>query len=102
MADIDVLRHDPVTAIAARDYPAVVNAYEVHHRLSRLEELVEGLYRHLEIPIPQTRDTTMDPVLRLVAAGRKIQAIKVYREITRVGLKEAKEAVEAMERHGPR
>jgi ribosomal protein L7/L12 len=31
-------------------------------------------------------------------AGRKINAIKLYREATNLGLKEAKDAVEAMER----
>ena len=39
---------------------------------------------------------TMEHVSRLVAAGQKIQAIKLYREIYRVGLKEAKDAVEKM------
>ena len=34
---------------------------------------------------------------QLLRAGRKIEAIKRYRELTGVGLKDAKEAVEAME-----
>ena len=33
-----------------------------------------------------------------MARGRKIEAIKVYRRATNCGLKEAKDAVEAMER----
>lgn len=37
-------------------------------------------------------------LVRLIRAGQKIEAIKVYREATRCGLKEAKEAVEALER----
>ncbi len=36
-------------------------------------------------------------VRRLLAAGDKISAIKQYRELTGLGLKEAKEAVDAME-----
>ncbi len=40
-------------------------------------------------------------VRELVAQGNKIEAIKVYREITGVGLKEAKDAVEALERGQP-
>jgi Ribosomal protein L7/L12 C-terminal domain len=40
---------------------------------------------------------TMEHVKRLAAAGQKIQAIKMYREIYRVGLKEAKDAVEKMD-----
>lgn len=35
---------------------------------------------------------------RLLAEGQKIEAIKLYREQTGAGLKEAKEAVEALER----
>jgi ribosomal protein L7/L12 len=37
-------------------------------------------------------------VSELLFAGKKIHAIKVYRELTGVGLKEAKDAVEAMEK----
>jgi hypothetical protein len=36
---------------------------------------------------------------QLVESGRKIEAIKLFRETFHVGLKEAKDAVEAMERH---
>ena len=43
-----------------------------------------------------------EAVRKYLAAGEKIQAIKVYREATGVGLKEAKDAVEAMEAHLPR
>jgi large subunit ribosomal protein L7/L12 len=39
-------------------------------------------------------------VLALVSDGRKIEAIKLYRDLTGAGLKEAKEAVEALERDG--
>ncbi len=35
-------------------------------------------------------------VLTLASRGKKIEAIKLYREATGVGLKEAKEAVEAL------
>lgn len=37
---------------------------------------------------------------QLVRAGQKIEAIKRYRELTGVGLREAKEAIEAFERDG--
>ena len=35
---------------------------------------------------------------RMIRAGKKIDAIKIYREIYRVGLKEAKDAVDGLER----
>jgi len=40
-------------------------------------------------------------VKRLAQSGRMIDAIKLYREITNVGLKEAKDAVEALQRGDP-
>lgn len=42
-----------------------------------------------------------DEVLALVREGRKIQAIKLYRERADVGLREAKEAVEALQSGQP-
>ena len=39
-----------------------------------------------------------EQIRTLISAGNKIAAIKLYRELTGVGLKEAKDAVEAMER----
>lgn len=47
-------------------------------------------------------DTNFEDELRaLMAAGRKIEAIKRYRTATGAGLAEAKSAVEALERGGP-
>lgn len=43
---------------------------------------------------------TMADVSRLMQTGRKIEAIKVYRDLTGKGLAESKEAVEQMERDG--
>ena len=49
---------------------------------------------------PRVADWELD-VLRLLQAGKKIQAVKLYRERMGGGLKEAKEAVEAVaRRHG--
>lgn len=46
-------------------------------------------------------DATVDERIRqLLAAGQKIQAIKLYREATGVGLAEAKAAVERHQRGG--
>ncbi len=39
-------------------------------------------------------------VLALLRNGRKIEAIKLYRDVTGAGLKEAKDAVESLERDG--
>lgn len=47
---------------------------------------------------PPSQILASGPVADLLREGRKIEAIKRYREQTGVGLKEAKDAVEAMER----
>ncbi len=68
--------------------------------------------RQIEEEKPQTFSTAaMAPatlpddfngqILTLMQQGRKIDAVKHYRQYTNVGLKEAKEAVEAMERGEP-
>ncbi|NUT34008.1 MAG: hypothetical protein HOV79_13145 [Hamadaea sp.] len=47
-------------------------------------------------------DASVDEQIRRhLAAGQKIQAIKLYREVTGVGLAEAKTAVERMQAGGP-
>jgi ribosomal protein L7/L12 len=44
------------------------------------------------------RPEVLEEIRQLVAQRRKIDAIKLYREATHAGLREAKEAVEALER----
>ncbi|REK88826.1 hypothetical protein DY245_19355 [Streptomyces inhibens] len=61
-------------------------------RLQRLERKVDLLLAHAGIEEPQ--DARMAEIDELLAQGKKIQAIKVHRELTGSGLAEAKEAVE--------
>lgn len=51
--------------------------------------------------VPAGQRTLADEVVALLRAGRKIQAVKVVRERTDLSLREAKDAVEEIERHGP-
>ncbi|MDD4390903.1 MAG: ribosomal protein L7/L12 [Eubacteriales bacterium] len=51
------------------------------------------------VDIAHTYDMFKDEILDLLREGNKIPAIKRYRELTRVGLKEAKNAVEQMGLH---
>jgi len=58
------------------------------------------------VPVATLPAATLSPeVEQLVraelAAGRKIQAIKIARDATHLGLKETKDLVEAMERRAP-
>lgn len=49
----------------------------------------------------QSVTASEEGVRQLLAQGRKIEAIKLYRELHHVGLKEAKEAVERLPRTPP-
>lgn len=65
--------------------------------LAAAKDAVERIGRG-DSPTPNevVADTTENQILELLAAGRKIAAIKLYREQTNSGLKEAKDAVEAL------
>ena len=70
-------------------------------RIRRLEQQVDHLYRHLGLaPLPGAGGSTSTDaeLLALVNDGKKIHAIKRYRELTGVGLKEAHDAVDELER----
>lgn len=80
------------------------NIEELQRQVRRQGELIDALYRRLGVgqlddaAIPT--DGAYPEVLEAIHAGNAIQAIKSYRERTGVGLKEAKDAVEAMVRSG--
>jgi large subunit ribosomal protein L7/L12 len=73
----------------------------LRERVRLLEAQVAHLYGHLgvdpgAVPPPSTE---LDPdVVQLINSGKKINAIKLYRERTGLGLKEAHDAIEAFER----
>ena len=78
---------------------------------SKSDDLTAQLMREAEAnrPAPDPHhgwsgaptDELTEAVLAQLAAGKKIAAIKVYREATGVGLEEAKDAVEALEAGAP-
>ena len=71
-------------------------------RLRTLETQVAYLYRHLGIDpadaVPAPSGGVDADVAQLINSGRKINAIKLYRDRTGAGLAEAKDAIEAYER----
>ncbi|MFJ8360500.1 ribosomal protein L7/L12 [Streptomyces sp. NPDC093984] len=62
-------------------------------RMARVERKLDLVLDHLGL---HQADPDLERVAALLRDGRKIQAVKVYREITGADLKEAKEAVERM------
>ncbi|MCA9267824.1 MAG: hypothetical protein KDA41_05110 [Planctomycetales bacterium] len=71
--------------------------------LAEAKEAVEALQAGRGLPVETPKDAAgiESEVLRLLGQRKKIEAIKLYRQHAGGGLKEAKEAVEALgERHG--
>jgi ribosomal protein L7/L12 len=64
---------------------------------SVIEALIETLARRAAPPAVESGSSDFEQeIVSLLQQGRKIAAIKVYRERTGAGLKEAKESVEAI------
>lgn len=68
-------------------------------RVRELEDKLQFLYRNLNIDYmdPNTDPIRSPQIQDALRRGNKIEAIKIYREMTGVGLAEAKQAVEAYE-----
>ncbi|MCF3145749.1 ribosomal protein L7/L12 [Streptomyces platensis] len=86
-----------VTALLALAAVMLISAADrraktLERRLHRLEHKVDLLLTHAGIDEPQPAG--MAEIDQLLSQGKKIQAIKVHREVTGSGLAEAKEAVE--------
>lgn len=75
--------------------------------LKQAKDAVEAMQRGMAVsisePAAQTGAGAMvdDQIRALLAKKRKIEAIKVYRQATNVGLAEAKDYVESIEAHMP-
>ncbi len=70
---------------------------ELIAQVDRIERQVALISRNLGIPYdyPATAETPPE-VIELVQSGNRVAAVKRYRELTGVGLKEAKDAVDAL------
>lgn len=62
-------------------------------RAARLERKLDLVLEHLDL---QEEVPRRDEIVALVREGKKIQAVKTYREVTGAGLAEAKEAVDRL------
>lgn len=67
---------------------------EILRRVRRLERQARYLRTHADLPPP---GAAHPEVLALVRAGRRVEAVRLYREQTGVSLPESREAVEDME-----
>ena len=65
-------------------------------RVAELEAQLAFLYRHLGLTPPAQAGEAMQEVMAMVMQGNRIAAIAKYRELTGVGLAEAKAAVDEL------
>ena len=72
----------------------------LRQRIVRLEAQVEYLYKHLGIHMMAEGEIPSDDprVIEALKKNNLLEAIKIYREITGLGLAEAKSAVEEIKK----
>ncbi len=71
--------------------------YALKQQVKRLEHQVAFLLDHLRLDFPEEMDPGItSEVMALVREGRKIDAIRLYREITGADLKVAKELIDSL------
>ncbi len=90
----DLLAIAAIVVIFARGSRAYVAGSTLEQL--RMQRQLDAIMKHLGLPEPPaSRPGALSPqVAALIAAGRKIEAIKLYRQETGEGLKQAKAAVE--------
>ena len=72
--------------------------FELRQRVAKLERQVAFLMDNLRLEYREEPNQGVSPeVMDLIRQGRKIQAIKLFRQETGVGLREAKEFIESLE-----
>jgi ribosomal protein L7/L12 len=115
MGDIALAVVDVLLAVCLVITLFVILARQKDHaaRLERLERKMDLVLRHLGVEdtqpapgiqvysvpaAPAPNGTLASEIVSLLARGQKIEAIKRYREYTGSGLKEARDAVESIER----
>jgi len=71
---------------------------ELRQRIAKLESQMAFIFKHQGINYREEPNRGVSPeIINLMRQGKKIQAIKLYRQETGVGLREAKEFVESLE-----
>ncbi|MFF3490331.1 ribosomal protein L7/L12 [Streptomyces sp. NPDC002795] len=92
-----------VAAILLLLVAVLIAAWSIERKVDRADRRAARVERKLDLVVEHLGIETdslglgLDGVRALVRDGKKIEAIKTYREMTGVGLKEAKDAVDRIE-----
>jgi ribosomal protein L7/L12 len=101
--EIEELRRDVEAVLQSAGKIAAIKLYRERTAtgLAEAKSAVEAIERQSPAPPPPMAGDLEQRVLALLQGGKKIEAIRIYREQTGVGLKEAKDAVEMLAgKHG--
>ncbi|MCQ3935615.1 MAG: hypothetical protein DPW18_01080 [Chloroflexi bacterium] len=66
-------------------------------RVAELEDRLDFLYKRLGIEYSDNPNAPDPRIIEFLKRGNKIEAVKVYRELTNAGLAEAKSVIDALE-----
>jgi hypothetical protein len=66
-------------------------------RVAELEERLDYLFKHLGVQYTDQPPWADPRVMDAIRRGNKIEAIKIYREMTNAGLAEAKAVIDRIE-----
>lgn len=69
----------------------------LRNRIVELESRLDFLYKRLGIEYSDNPNAVDSRIIDLLKRGKKLEAIKIYHELTNTGLAEAKQAVEQIE-----
>ena len=67
---------------------------DVDRRLAKLEAKIDLIMKHLGVQEFDADLHLQGSIEKLIGEGKKIKAIKLYRDESRVGLKEAKDKID--------
>lgn len=98
-APVPVKGDETITVCAHCNSSLRITKDDADHRLAQVADAARDAFPPAEDWARGAAD--IDRIKQLLTDGHKIEAIKVYREQTGVGLKEAKDAVDAIERRLP-
>ncbi len=86
---------DPIGFACLISKVAAIRGEELYHGLvGDFHDLVEGCFPEPEVQTSNFSSQQLDLLLHAIQKGAKIEAIKQYRVLTSLGLKEAKDAIE--------
>ena len=72
--------------------------FELRQRVAKLEKQIAFILQQQDLTYREEQNISVSPeIINLIRQGKKIQAIRLYRQETGAGLKQAKDFIDAVE-----